>query len=189
MQLFSGLPSNAPAPSFHTRGRWSSVHHPTLTSLNHTFPYRLKPFPSFQTLLPFFLPWAQVLLDWDTPPAKESPASGELLLHSSISLISKSHAGSVYRALLDPETSKCIRATTGLSDQSEIAEALRCPINPSMKNISRFLLDMTLLSLTLLGWGLPIGGAMQHSSSWIMGAIFSTLKFNYLTESHSRGMN
>lgn len=84
------------------RWRWSSARYPALTSLNHTFPYRLKRFPSFQTLLPFLSSLGSTLAWLGHSQCKESPASGELLLQSSISLISKSHAGSVYRAPSKP---------------------------------------------------------------------------------------
>lgn len=79
-----------------------------------------------------------------------------------------------------------------LLEQSENAEALRCLIDHGTKNISLALslshLDVTLLSLNARSV-FGIRRAMQHSSSWIMVAILSTLELNYLTGFHSRGMN
>lgn len=171
MQLFPGLLSNPPVPSFNVRGRWSSVHHPTLTSLNHTFPYRLNPFPSFQTLLPFFfffsfsffLSLTQVLLDWDTPAA-QTALLPECCYSTHQSALSQRAMPDLFTGLCGPRdlqmhlrkywSVRSVRKCRSF----QVSHQSRCEEHLSTHSVSLCVLDMTLTSLTLLGWRLAFCG-------------------------------
>lgn len=191
MQLFSGLLSNPPSHSFNVvRGRRSSVHHPTLTSLNNTS-YRFKSFPSSPPPTTFFL------LSFPGPECcliSTLLLQGEPCFRRAVSpLISQPYRKEPCRICLqgsvrtqDLGRHSCQRRSVSLVRKK--ADTLKCPINHSVKNISLALRhDITVTHSARLAFGIP--WAMQHSSSWIMVAILSTLKFNYLTGSLSRRMS